>query len=241
MTKTTSAKRVIGKQLLMLPVAAIAILMFSQKVQAKVLTKAGSATLVTSKKDTVMPNKVRIPIPEVMRTTHAASDAPEKVLSEYAAILKKYDIPNGKGKSTEVSAADKAQLHTLFTKMSLGQQELQLFRFTKASKPMPKSKINADQLGQWQQDAQKYGVWVDDKRIKNADLAKYNPEDFDHLYYSRLAKNAAKLDGFHFQVDLMTKANYAKYYKETIANQEDRVDYLHILIANKSKVAVTRW
>lgn len=233
MTKNTSATKAIGRQLLILPVAALAVLLFSEKTAATVLPKIlpilKPAEAPATKLDTPKVDFVRFAIPKAMRTKYSATDAPENVMNEYTTILKKYDIPDGKGKTTDISAADKAQLHALFIQMSMRQQNRQQFRFTKAFKPLAKSKVTAEQLSEWQQDAAKFGVWVNDKRIKNADLANYKAEDFDNLMYSRLTPLAIKNDGFRFQVNLMTKPYYAEYYKKTMANQEDRMDYWHIM------------
>lgn len=231
MTKTTSVTKATGKQLLMLPVVAAAVMLFSQKTTASMLPPILPAikTIETppAKRDTPKVDMVRFAIPKAMRTKYSATDASEKVMSEYASILKKYNIPDGEGKSTDISAADKAQLHALFIQMSERQQNRQQFRFAKAFKPVAKNMVTAAQLNQWQD--KKYGVWVNDKRIKNADLANYKAEDFDQMSFSRLMPLAIKNDGFSFQVNLMTKPYYAEYYKKTIANQEDRIDYWHIM------------
>ncbi|QKJ28913.1 M56 family metallopeptidase [Mucilaginibacter mali] len=232
MTKNTTFAKAIGKQLLMLPVAALAVLLFSEKTAATVLPKIfptlKTVEALTAKVDTPKVDFVRFAIPKAMRTKYSATDASEKVMSEYTAILKKYDIPDGNGKTTDISATDKAQLHALFIQMSVKQQNRQQFRFTKAFKPVAKNTITTEQLSEWQQDPKKFGVWVNDKRVKNADLANYKADDFDNLMFSRLTPVAIKNDGFRFQVNLMTKPYYAEYYKKTMANQEDRMDYWHI-------------
>lgn len=232
MTKNTSAPKAIGRQLLMLPVAAAALMLFSQKTTATILPKFLPVPVISeapvAKKDTNTRGKFRFPIPSGWRTKYSKTDAPEKVMSDYAAILKKYGIPDADVRTSAISTADRDQLHTLFIQMSKSQQDGQQFRFTKAIKPAPKNTVTAEQLAEWQQDPQKFGVWVDDKRIKNAGLANYKAEDFDHVFFSRLTSVAVKIDGFHYQVDLMTKPKYAEYYKKTMANQQDRMDYWHV-------------
>jgi hypothetical protein len=63
------------------------------------------------------------------------------------------------------------------------------------------------------QDAIKDGVWIDDERVKNADLAKYKLADFDYVSYWRLMPLAVKNDKFHYQIELMTPAFYEKFHQ----------------------------
>lgn len=231
MTKNTSAPKAIGRQLLMLPVAATALMLFSQKTTATILPKFLPVPVISetpaAKKDTNAWGKVRFPIPSGWRTKYSKTDAPEKVMSDYAAILKKYGIPDADVRTSMISTADRDQLHALFIQMSKSQQDGQQFRFTKAIKPMPKSVITAEQISKWQ-DTNKYGIWVDGKRIKNSDLVNYNPEEFDNVSLAHMAPLGVKLNHFQYQVDLMTKPYYADYYKKTMANQQDRMDYWHV-------------
>ncbi|MES2276686.1 MAG: hypothetical protein V4592_11740 [Bacteroidota bacterium] len=235
MTKTTSAKIALGKQLIVLPVIAAAVFLFSQKTEAKILPAFLTPVIpapVKAVKDTTR-GVMHFAIPKAYRIKYSATDAPQKVIDAYTGFLKKYDImPDGDGKVSAISTEDKARMHELFTQMSKQQQDSFYVRFEKAFKPVPKSTITASQLEKWQ-DAKKYGVWVDDKRVKNATLANYKPDDFDNLMFSNLTPLAVKNDGFHYQVNLMTKAYYADYYKKTMANQDDRLDHWHIVRPKK--------
>jgi bla regulator protein BlaR1 len=234
MTKTTSAKMALGKQLVMLPVVAVAVMLFSQKTTATILPRLLPQLVVketpVAKKDTVKHVKFHHVVFAGMRTKYSATDAPDNVMNEYASILKKYDIPDGK--ASNISAADKDRLHALFIQMSKDQQDGQQFRFTKAFKPVAKNTVTADQLKKWQNNVD-FGVWVDGKRVKNAALANYQSDDFDHMFFSNLMPYAIKNDGFRYQIDLMTKSYYAEYYKTTMANQADRIDYWHVMKRNK--------
>ena len=57
-----------------------------------------------------------------------------------------------------------------------------------------------------------YGVWLDGKRINNAELAKYQPADIAHVFKSRLLKNAAHYGQYKFHLDLMTQTYFEKTY-----------------------------
>jgi bla regulator protein BlaR1 len=174
------------------------------------------------------------------RVRHADKDAPVEVMNAYKAILDKYDIrlmdDNGKGKLPDISSADTAQLHKLFSQMSIKQQDNQFVWFQPAWKPLPKNKVTAGQLKLYSGDAKKYGVWIDSKRIKNSDLANYKPEDFSHIFFSRLMPNAIKNDGFRFQVGLTTNKAYDADYKKIMADQGDKLTRVYV---RKNQLRVT--
>jgi bla regulator protein BlaR1 len=65
------------------------------------------------------------------------------------------------------------------------------------------------QLQAWT-DAAKYGIWVDEKRIENSELQKYQPADFDWYFESKLAKNTVNYGKHYYQVDLYSVAYYKK-------------------------------
>ena len=77
--------------------------------------------------------------------------------------------------------------------------------------PEKKSPTAAD-LKSWT-DAKMYGVWVDDKRIDNAQLKNYNPSDFSNYFVSKLTKNAVNYGKHYYQIDLMTNRYYENYLK----------------------------
>lgn len=63
----------------------------------------------------------------------------------------------------------------------------------------------SSQLNEWK-DASQYGVWVDGKRIKNANLK--SAEAYSHYFISKLEKNAKNYGAHYFQVNLMTPSYY---------------------------------
>ena len=68
-------------------------------------------------------------------------------------------------------------------------------------------------LTDWK-NAKKYGLWIDDKRVPNDRLNKYNAQDFGSYFVSKLAKNTINYGKHYFQIDLMTNRHYEAYLKE---------------------------
>ncbi|TSJ44545.1 M56 family metallopeptidase [Mucilaginibacter corticis] len=231
MTKTTSEKTALCKKLGLLPVLAVAALLFSHKVMAyslsAITTQADKPVKVTEakKNDPTRPRRVLFATPSGSRTKHSIKDAPKNVIAAYDAILKKYNMQDGYGNIKEISDADTAALHALFVQMSIRQQDGQVVRFSKPLLPMPKNTTSKFWLAAWQKD-KNYGVWIDGKRVKNETLANYKADDFDRYDYSRLTPAAIKSDGFRYQVDLMTRAYYADYYKTTMAYRPEKLEPL---------------
>jgi len=79
-------------------------------------------------------------------------------------------------------------------------------------RPFPKAVPSAEQLKSWQ-DVKMYGVWIDEKRVENAQLAVRQPADFSHFFLSRLSKTAVNYGKHYYQVDLMTNAFYEQYVR----------------------------
>lgn len=221
MAKNTSAKITLYKLLALAPVLAGAVLLFSNKsmAQGEPAKKADTSTRIAKQEPTkALPERLKFnhkPIPA------SATDAPQAVLDEFAAILKKYNEPllihtKVQVRVKQFSQADKWRLEVLYAQMSKEQQKQQFIVFYVPSGPPAKSHPTKEQLAKWQ-DTVNYGVWIDDKRIKNADLAKYKPSDFDLVMFSRLTPIAVKNDKFYFQVNLMTPKAYAKFRDEQLS------------------------
>jgi hypothetical protein len=60
----------------------------------------------------------------------------------------------------------------------------------------------------------RFGIWLDNKRIKNSDLNKYEPTDIASFSGSYVHKNARQPQGYLYQFDLMTHKEYERYLKE---------------------------
>ena len=78
--------------------------------------------------------------------------------------------------------------------------------------PEPK-KPTDEQLKSWL-DPKTYGVWIDNKKIVNGQLAKYKASDFANHYVSKLGKNAIHHNEYAYQVDLYTNTWFSKNGKQ---------------------------
>jgi bla regulator protein BlaR1 len=85
-------------------------------------------------------------------------------------------------------------------------------KFAFTSMPPPaKISPTLEQMTAWA-DPTVYGVWLDGKRIPNAELANYKSTDIADVSVSRLMKNAIHYGRYKFQVNLMTHAYFDKTY-----------------------------
>jgi bla regulator protein BlaR1 len=85
-------------------------------------------------------------------------------------------------------------------------------KFAFTSMPPPaKISPTLEQMTAWA-DPTVYGVWLDGKRIPNAELANYKSTDIAHVFMSRLMKNAAHYGQYKFHVALMTHPYFDKTY-----------------------------
>jgi len=73
--------------------------------------------------------------------------------------------------------------------------------------PPPKKSPTAEEFKKWASN-KAYGVWVNDKRISNNELATLNPNDYCYYSVSGLTSAAQKNDGFRVQVILSTIDDY---------------------------------
>lgn len=229
MSKNTTAAIALYKRLALLPVLAVAVFLFSQKGLAQNAPKAKPAT------------KKQI----------AKKVAPQSILEEYAVILKKYGFPPDTAKLKEIytppypkhkilgtpnfSKKDRARLITLFKQMSHEQQNQQWVIFLKSGPPLARVSVSERQLNNWK-NPKAYGVWVDEKKINNVALNKYKATDFDQVSISKLTTAALHHTEYQYQVNLMTKAYYARYVKETKAKSTKYFAMAHIPGINKTTV-----
>lgn len=152
----------------------------------------------------------------------AQHDAPQSVLAEYAKIENKYKeynpnftatshFKNPYIKSWSITARDKARLLALYKQMSAGQQAKQDVKFYPREPFLTKINPTAEELNSWK-NGKKYTIRVNYKIIKNKDLDKYQPTDFDH--YNVVPYSSFGLKRDRKEVSLITKAEYADAYKK---------------------------
>lgn len=222
MTKTKSTKTALLKQICLIPVIAVAVLLFSQKAWAHVYIN--NAKSITSIKNFVKYVEAKTQVKNFNAMgiggygyVRAKHKAPQAIIDSFNNIIKKYNVQQTPGKvfpkvvfTPQLSESDKIQLEALYRQMSGIQQFEQQIYFINRPDPLPKKSPTEQQLSQWQDD-QIYGVWIDEKRIANSVLANYKTWNFDGVAVSNLTKRAIKNDHFNCQIDLMTKPYYAAY------------------------------
>lgn len=163
---------------------------------------------------------------------YAVQDAPQSILNEYALIGKKYCFYSRaenqklvKIVMVNISDEDRKRLIGLYEQMSKGQQQKQLLKFIAMISPTPKITPTDHDFNNWK-NPDEYGVWINDKKVKNEELDKYKSTDFDHFTVSFLYPAARVHVKYHYQVNLMTKAYYAQYHMEEVAKAKKDKYYL---------------
>lgn len=195
MSKTKSLKKSLCKQIAIVPVLTLSILLFSTK-----SFEQDTVTIPKAKQNTVPSTKKGIS---------------EKLLAEYEQIV------NRRAKSEKELPAlsrfteeDKIRLETIFLSMSKEQQSKQVVTFVPAPPPLPRIVPTKTEIVSWK-DSKIYGIWINNKRVGNLELNKYQNTDFGQAYISKLAKNTVNYGEYFYQVNLMTKDAYETYLKET--------------------------
>lgn len=243
MTKTTSAKIALYKQLAILPVLAAVVLLFSNKViaQNKQISQKPVGTETKSNRIMMAERPMYLDLAEADCKTipPAKYDASQHILDEYAAILKKYDIStlmksgisNSAGsiffnkitRNQVFSKTDRLRLQDMFDQMSKKQQDAQIIQFGPLLLPVPKKSPNAEQLTEWRT-KKRYRLYIDGKIVDRAELADYKPSDFDCYETGVLANDDPDYGKYKFEIDLMTPGFYATDYKQTI-DEKFRLPY----------------
>lgn len=215
MTKAPNSKRIACLQLALLPLFLAAIILFSGRTYAqekkapekKVPEKAAPG----EKAQDTTPSKRKPIVIALSKTLPPGPGASPEQLNEFKNILEKSAVSHDNIYSYTFSKEDKKRLKDLYATMSGKQRED--FPLLVFSKPPVRKSPTATQLQSWS-NADIYGVWIDNKRISNADLANRKPEDFALYYESRLAKNAVNYGKHYVQVDLYTGKGYNDIYTE---------------------------
>ncbi len=262
MTKQTSAKMGLYKKAAMLPLLAAAIFIFSQKSTAQVAKQDKPATKAVKqdkpKAETLKSGTVHFPPPvgknasnfdakkpdEMLKMLsmiygggkYAPNDAPAGVMDAYQAIMKKYDLKlvGGKGKLADISSADTAQLHKLYSQMSRKQQGLQYVKFIGPEKPLPKKTVTDEQLKLFRDPI--HGIWIDGKKVENAALDNYTAKDFANVFGSKVHKNARQKYNHHYQINLTTNRAYDNEYKRIMAkDQSEKMVHLQARQSTKGR------
>ncbi|MCU0467012.1 MAG: M56 family metallopeptidase [Arcicella sp.] len=205
MTKSTSKTKALLITLAFVPLFAIAIFMFSTKIHAQV------SVMKTNPK-------------EVISTEKGASN---EMMKQYKDLIAHYNkMSNMKGivttKNIDKNKKDKDLLVSIFLKMNKKQQESQTIGFMKRPNPLPKIKISEKDFESYK-NAKKYGLWINERKVKNSELNNYKASDFSQVFISRLEGGAKYVNGvsrgYDFQLDMMTTDYYEKYRKESLEDK----------------------
>jgi len=73
--------------------------------------------------------------------------------------------------------------------------------------PVKVNRPTSEQLNDFLNEKE-FGVWLDNKRINNSELTKYQSNDFHHYYVSKLYPNAKNYGQHKYQVNLTTTSAY---------------------------------
>ena len=224
MTKTTSPQRAFLIKLLFVPLFVGTVLMLSSSVEAqeKVLAKVVNPE---AQKDTN--NRRKLPYRKDLESTKEGVST--ELMKEYENIIKANTSKTGKWMmylAENTSLNDKNRMIAIFKMMSKKQQEsVDVALAYSLNAPLSKNQPTEEQFQSFK-NANKFGVWIDDKKVKNNILDNYKPEDFDNVFVSRLEGGAKIGRKYDFQIDLMTKANFAKYNREALAKPEYDVRFM---------------
>jgi bla regulator protein blaR1 len=218
MTKHTSATVATLKIMLTVALTALIALGFSSRLSAqKQETKKNSLPVKQeNKKATTAPTqKTKLPTEGEWIATARSSEA---------LTLDDVDYKNGeyiitrdfvKPKKWEKIVKIKNKRYDELTEAE--RQKIGILLYTEKNGPPTE-----EQFRNWSS-SDVYGVWVNDKRIENAQLKKYKREDIVQHGISRLYKNA-QVGNRRWQIGMMTKEYYEKYIADFKANPHISID-----------------
>ena len=207
MTKSTSKTKAMLITLAFVPLYVSAFFVFSTKIYAqKSVAKIKEKGVVS---------------------TSIKEGASDEMMSKYKELVIYYMKKNSMNgiKTTESinkNEKDKDLLVSIFITMSKKQQDSQTIGFRQRGKPLPRIVVSERDFESYK-NSQKYGLWINDKKVKNSELDKYKASDFGQVFISRL-EGGAKYEhgvsrGYDFQLDLMTNDHYEKYRNEVIEDK----------------------
>lgn len=209
MTKQTSATQAWLAKVAIMPVVAIATLLFCIKTEAmQQLPSANKKTRGTL-------SNVTIQSPEPLNARYlkgypcTQEGASADLLKEYATLAIQYKALYKKGQLNhshdQKSSAARTRMEQIFKQMSRAQQRRQEIGFM-LPPPVPMFRKMVPTQTQFDLFQNKeYGLWIDGKHTSNDILKEHNPTDFEHVFVSRLSPKAINYKNYKYEVDLMTK------------------------------------
>jgi len=235
MYRTTNTTTAWLSRLAIVPVAAVAFMLFTTKTQAqqKAIAMADAERPAKPMQQQNGASKKQLTrfVFSNFSYKHTAQGVSPELLSEYKVIVDKYEpyfssALSSHGKSQAVANADiakptdkeTARLKEIYGQMSIDQQNQQLVGFMMNSGAvLPRTSPTTKQLNAFK-DMHTYGLWINGKKAGNTELDNYQPADFAQVFVSKLYGAAAKGKIYKYQVNLMTTAYYDDYCKKTLAD-----------------------
>jgi bla regulator protein BlaR1 len=198
MTRTSSKRVIYAKQLTLIPIFALALFLFSNRIAAQ---QPGAKLTVGTTESTV--------------DGLSAAD-----LKRYKEMEQKYYKLNGLQivGVADIPENDRLALQKLYLGMSKAQQSQTTISFIKPPKPFSPAIPTEAQFEKFK-NQRVYGVWVNDKKVDNSTLNNYKAADFKHYFISKLYGRAKEGRKYDYQLDMMTSSHYDDYYAKQIANQ----------------------
>ena len=200
MTKSKSLISALCRQIALIPVVALSIFVFSTRSLAQDIPS-------------VQKPKQKVVVPSTQEGISG------ELQDEYDRIINKTKDEKGFLNKSKLSEEDKSRLEKIYLSMSKDQQAKQKVGFTPAPPPLPRVVPTEAQIESWK-NSKIYGVWIDNKRVSNSELNKYQNTDFAQAFVSKLAKIAINYGKHYYQVNLMTKQEYDSYYNKTMERKE---------------------
>ena len=249
MTRKTSQKVAILKQIALIPLIAAIGFLFSTRVIAQ--------------------DKPNQPVKQNQLET-SKTDAPQTVIDEYHAILKKYNIslekdPENKNNSIKepssvknpnvdkslewvvafkntvkkINKTDRARMEHLYFQMSKRQQYHEFLIFIAKPEILTKLVPTKEQLALWKS-SRMYGVWINSGRVKKSLLNNHSNTDFDYYVLRKLDDKVSKIMKYQIEVALMTKEAFETNRIRSLAswknNPEDKYEMV-VIEYNKKALA----
>jgi bla regulator protein BlaR1 len=234
MTRKTSQRVAILKQIALIPLIAAIGFLFSTRVIAQDNLKQP----VTQKQL------------EVSKT-----DAPQSVVNEFHAILRKYKIdtltiktlrldPKNNQKLeikkwlnlthldsfAKVDTSVRNRLGLLYSQMSDRQHKHTFIAFLPKHTLKTKIVPTKTQFEAWK-NPKTYGVWINGKRAKNSILNNHSNTDYAYFALRNLDKDAVKIMKYQIEVALLTKGKYEKERTRIAMESKDPCKYIMALKA----------
>jgi len=222
-TKTTSKKRVWCSSLALIPVFIAAIFIFSTKTIAQHDLNVPPEQPGESIEMPVQDNP-QIVTPDLPQDIKLADLLKDSVFAaryeEFNQIIESHTTRKDGRKYIHADRFTKEEmerLQALFQSMTPEQQPF-ISLVPQRRKWVDEKIPTKEQFESWKVPSD-YGVWIDDKRIENSELDRYQPSDFSCYFVSRLARNAKNYGKHVYQLDLYSTAYYKKIKAEWDADE----------------------